>query len=149
MHVRFATAADVPVMRRIRLAVTENRLADPARITDADYHAHLGPLGRGWVAGDATGILGFACGRTTDGNIWALFVDPAHEGRGAGAALHDTMVRWLFAQGLARLWLATGRGTRAEGFYLRRHWRADGGDAGEVRLVLDAAHFAAAPVGGA
>jgi GNAT superfamily N-acetyltransferase len=144
LRVRFATSADVPAMQRIRLAVVENRLSDPARITEADYLAHLGPLGRGWVAEDATGILGFACGRTTDGNVWALFVDPAHEGRGAGTALLDAMVRWLSAQGVARLWLTTGRGTRAEAFYLRRGWRVDGGDAGEVRFVLDAT--GAAPI---
>jgi GNAT superfamily N-acetyltransferase len=144
--VRVATAADIPAMQRIRLAVAENRLSDPARITQAHYHAHLGPLGRGWVAEDATGVCGFACGRTTDGNVWALFVDPAHEGRGAGTALHDAMVHWLSAQGVARLWLTTGRGTRAEGFYLRRGWRVEGGDAGEVRLVLDAV---ARGVGGA
>ena len=138
LRVRFATAADVPAMQRIRLAVAQNRLSDPARITQADCLAHLGPLGHGWVAEDATGVCGFACGRTTDGNVWALFVDPAHEGRGAGTALLEAMVRWLSAQGVARPWLTTGRGTRAEGFYLRRGWRVEGGDAGEVRLVLDA-----------
>ena len=149
LRVRFANAGDIPAMQGIRLAVVENRLADPARITVDDYHAHLGPLGRGWVAEDATGIVGFACGRHTDGNVWALFVDPAHERRGAGAALHDAMLAWLFAQGLARAWLTTGRGTRAEAFYQRRHWRPEGGDESEVRLVLDAGDFDATAVSGA
>lgn len=125
-------------MRRIRFAVTENRLADPARVTDADYLAHLETPGRSWVAEDAAGILGFASGRMTDGNVWALFVDPAHAGRGIGAALHDTMVAWLFDQGLQTLWLTTGRGTWAEGFYRRRGWQVDASAPGdEVRMTLE------------
>jgi len=32
-------------------------------------------------------VVGFAIGRADDGNVWALFVEPAHEGRGIGGAL--------------------------------------------------------------
>lgn len=127
---------DIAAMHRVRIAVRENRLSDPSRITEADYVAHLTKLGRGWVAELDGAIAGFAAGRATDGNIWALFVDPACEGRGCGTRLHDVMVSWLFAQGLGRLWLSTEPGTRAERFYLRRGWVADPPHPpGEVRLV--------------
>jgi len=134
--VREATVHDIAAMHRVRMAVRENRLLDPSRITEADYVAHLTKLGRGWVAELDGAIAGFAAGRATDGNIWALFVDPACEGRGCGTRLHDVMVSWLFAQGLGRLWLSTEPGTRAERFYLRRGWVPDPPHPpGEVRLV--------------
>lgn len=137
LRIRPATHADIPALQRIRLAVRENVLSDPSRVTDADVAGHLDALGRGWVA-ERDGVpVGFAFGRTTDGEVWALFVDPDHEGLGAGARLHDTMVAWLFEQGLARLTLGTGRGTRAEGFYRRRGWQVTGDGAGdEVRMEL-------------
>ena len=46
---RLATVADIDGMHRVRLAVRENRLSDPGRITAADYRAALETLGRGWV----------------------------------------------------------------------------------------------------
>ena len=70
--------------------------------------------------------MGFAIGNAETGNIWALFVDPEHEGRGHGRALHDAMVEWLFARGLAHLWLGTEPGTRAERFYRAAGWRCTG-----------------------
>ncbi|MBK6453095.1 MAG: GNAT family N-acetyltransferase [Steroidobacteraceae bacterium] len=69
---------------------------------------------------------------------WALFVDPDHEGRGHGKALHSAMVSWLWAQGLRHLWLTTGLGTRAEAFYRALGWRPSGiVSSGELRLELD------------
>ena len=138
LQVRFATPADIGAMQRIRLAVRENVLSDPARVTDADFLAHLDRLGRGWVAELDDAIVGFAFGRATDGEIWALFVDPAREGRGVGARLHDAMVAWLFAQGLSRLGLGTTAGTRAEAFYHRRGWVKIDMEGAEVRMALDA-----------
>jgi GNAT superfamily N-acetyltransferase len=124
VQLRVATVRDIPAMHRLRMSVRENRLSDPSRITESDYVAHLTSLGRGWVAEIDGTIVGLAIGRATDGNIWALFVDPEYEGRGIGTILHDTMVNWLFDQGLQRLWLGTEPGTRAEQFYLRKDWVA-------------------------
>ena len=62
-------------------------------------------------------VVAFAIANATNGNIWALFVHPDHEGRGHGRALHDTMVDWLRAQGLKRVWLTTEPDTRAQSFY--------------------------------
>jgi GNAT superfamily N-acetyltransferase len=48
-------------------------------------------------------VVAFAVGDARDGNIWALFVAPGHEGHGYGRRLHDIMVDWLAAQGCANL----------------------------------------------
>lgn len=133
---RQATVADIPGMHRVRLAVRENPLTTTA-VTEADYVPAIEETGRGWVIEQGGRIVAFAVGNKVDGNIWALFVDPEHEGRGYGRQLHDEMVRWLKAQGLKRLWLTTSRGTRAERFYRKAGWRTDGlTESGEQRFVL-------------
>lgn len=135
-RVRVATRDDIEAMHRVRLAVRENVLSRPELVTHAEYVAHLERRGRGWLAEIDGEVVGFAIGRADDGNVWALFVDPAHEGRGIGGALHDVLVAWMFAQGLARLWLTTGEDTRAAAFYRRRGWRDAGRVGSEVRLEL-------------
>jgi GNAT superfamily N-acetyltransferase len=119
--IRIAAQSDIPGMHRVRLAVRENRLTSSA-ITEKHYAPAIEETGRGWVAVENDVVLGFAVGNKTTGNIWALFVDPAHEGRGCGSRLHSAMVSWLFEQGLTRLWLGTEPGTRAERFYVAAGW---------------------------
>lgn len=124
-RIRTATAGDVPAMHRIRLAVRENRLRDPARVTEPDYLSYVA-AGSAWVADCATGLAGFAALDLADGNVWALFVDPGSEGCGIGRALHAAMLDKARAQNIARLWLTTAPETRAEHFYLRAGWRKVG-----------------------
>jgi ribosomal protein S18 acetylase RimI-like enzyme len=62
-------------------------------------------------------IQGFAAGDPRDGSIFALFVDPAHEGRGIGRALLALACGTLRAAGFATATLSTEPGTRAERFY--------------------------------
>lgn len=142
---REATAADIPHMHRIRLAVRENRLSDPSWLTPAVYEACLRTTGNAntWVAEREGGIAGFATARIAEGDIWALFVDPAHEGHGLGRALLDRAVHWLFERGAEGVVLATGPGTRADDFYRRAGWvRGETLDNGDVRyrLARPAAH---------
>lgn len=132
---RLATVADIDGMHRVRLAVRENRLSDPTRITAADYRAALDSLGRGWVIEAQGGIVAFAVAYAS-GSVWALFVDPAHEGRGHGRALHAAMVEWLWSLGLRRLWLTTAPGSRAAGFYRRLGWQACGVEGSDLRMTL-------------
>ena len=139
--VRVATRDDVEALHRVRLAVRENVLSRPELVTHADYVEHLERRGRGWLVEAGGEVVGFAIGRSDDGNLWALFVDPAHEGRGIGGALHDALVAWMFAQGLARLWLTTGPATRAARFYARRGWREAGHEGAELRLELARTDF--------
>ena len=126
-------------MHVLRCAVRENRLSRPDRITPADYRAMLERDGRGWVAEVDGRIVGFAVADLCRFNVWALFVDPDHERRGTGRALHDALMSWFFEQpGVERVWLTTAPGTRAESFYRRAGWRACGLDAsGEMRFELE------------
>jgi len=136
---RQARREDIPAIQRVRRAVRENRLVTSV-IDDADVADYLERRGRGWVVEERGEVVGFAIGDATDGNIWALFVDPGYEGRGHGRRLHDAMVRWLWEQGLAGLWLTTDPGTRAERFYRAAGWRDAGRtEAGEVRFELSRA----------
>jgi len=119
---RRATVADIPAMSRIRLAVRENALSDPARITEQMYRDYLDELGRGWVAEIDGQIVGFSYANRTDGSIWALFVDPAREGLGAGKRLLRLAVDWLFEIGLDEIRLGTAAHTRADRFYAAQGW---------------------------
>lgn len=121
MHLRLATPADFAACHRVRMAVRENRLSNPDRITAADYTRALTTDGRGWLVEDGGQVLGFAVAYAS-GHIWALFVDPAHEGRGIGRRLHAAMIDWLWSTGLQQATLSTAPGTRAQAFYLAQGW---------------------------
>lgn len=135
---RVARREDIPAMHRVRMSVRENVLVSTV-ITEADTLEAIEVSGRGWVVETRGEVVAFAVGNSKDGNIWALFVDPNHEGRGYGRRLHDTMVDWLWSQGLGRLWLTTDPGTRAERFYMAAGWKRTGtSERGEVRFELTA-----------
>ena len=119
---RPATVADIPAMSRIRIAVKENALANPARITEAMYRDYLDALGRGWVAEQDGEVIGFSFADRTDASIWALFVDPAREGLGAGKHLLRLAVDWLFGLGFDEVRLGTSAHTRADRFYAAQGW---------------------------
>lgn len=133
---RQALRNDVAAIQRVRHAVRENILTSSV-ITDAEVVEHLEVLGRGWVVEVDGEVRGFAIGKTRNGNIWALFVEEGHECCGHGRRLHDTMLAWLWSQGLQRLWLTTGPGTRAERFYRAAGWHDMGPTAhGEMRFEI-------------
>ena len=132
-----ATRDDISEMHRIRLAVTENRLLNPDRVGQRDYESRLGLDGRGWIASVNGVTAGFAVADRSLGTIWALFVDPQHEGRGIGRRLHDAVVEWLFAAGAEWIWLSTEANTRAERFYRAAGWVSAGTQPnGEIRFEL-------------
>jgi GNAT superfamily N-acetyltransferase len=129
-----AVAADIPALMAIRAGVRENRLADPAAVTEADYR-HFVATGELLVWREAGAVVGFAAGDRRDGSLWALFVTPAREGRGIGRALLSAAVADLVAAGHRRLTLATGPDTRAERFYRAAGWRVTSRPArGDLRL---------------
>jgi GNAT superfamily N-acetyltransferase len=133
---RQAVVSDIPGMQRVRGAVRENRLVSMV-ITDQQVRAAIEDSGRGWVVESGGEIVAFAVGDARSGNIWALFVDPDHERRGYGKRLHDTMIDWLWSQGLDFLWLTTEPGTRAQEFYESVGWqRAGRTDSGEMRYEM-------------
>jgi GNAT superfamily N-acetyltransferase len=118
------------------MSVRENRLVSIA-ISDRDYVVAVEKAGRGWVLERQGEIVAFAIGNSENGSIWALFVEPDHEGKGYGRRLHDIMVAWLWEQGHHELWLTTESGTRAERFYQQAGWERVGmTPGGEVRFEL-------------
>jgi GNAT superfamily N-acetyltransferase len=133
---RQARRDDVQALHRVRQSVLENRLTSTVLSAD-DYIEAIERTGRGWLLEVENEIVGFAVGNAETGNIWALFVDPAHEGRGYGRRLHDVMVRWLWSQGLRTLWLTTQPGSRAQRFYETAGWAYRGmSDNGEYRYEM-------------
>ncbi|WP_157994263.1 GNAT family N-acetyltransferase [Peristeroidobacter agariperforans] len=117
------------------MSVLENRLVS-RQLSEQDYRVEIEVTGRGWVIETEGNIVAFAVGNAATGSIWALFVEPGHEGRGYGRQLHDTMVAWLWEQGHDRLWLTTESGTRAARFYEAAGWRQVGETADELRYEL-------------
>jgi GNAT superfamily N-acetyltransferase len=121
--IRAATLADIPAMHKVRRSVRENRLGDPTRITEDSYR-HFIEAGSIWVAlGTDEEVIGFSAVDQDTKGIWALFVDPDHEGIGIGRTLHDTMLDWASRHGAHALWLETAPGTRAERFYIDAGWQ--------------------------
>ncbi|MGL6210541.1 MAG: GNAT family N-acetyltransferase [Paracoccaceae bacterium] len=129
---RRATQADIPRLIEIRGAVRENRLSDLSSVTPADYEWFVAQ-GRVWVADRKGKTLGFSASDPRDGTIWALFVDPAHQGMGLGAALLNLACADLARDGFATARLTTDPGTRAVRLYRRLGWQDHGLDPdGEV-----------------
>jgi GNAT superfamily N-acetyltransferase len=119
--IRPAARTDIARIFEIRDSVSENRLTDPASVTeeDAAWYVDNDAL---WVWQEENGTInGFAAGDPRDGWVWALFVAPDHEGRGIGRALLDHTCASLREAGHPMAKLMTGAGTRAE-----RHYRAAG-----------------------
>jgi GNAT superfamily N-acetyltransferase len=123
---RQAQRADIAAIQRVRHSVHENKLTSRAAIPDSEVQSALEETGRGWVIEAGGEIVAFAIGLKSDGNIWALFVEPGHDRRGFGRRLHDTMVAWLWEQGLQKLWLTTTPETRAQHFYEIAGWKNAG-----------------------
>ncbi len=135
---RRATVGDIEGMSRVRMAVLENRLSDPALVTPAMYSEMLQEKGAGWVCEAAGEVVGFAIVDISLSNVWALFVDPLFENKGIGRQLHNLMVTWSFAAGQSKLWLSTDPGTRAEAFYRKVGWVETGIEQnGEIRFELN------------
>jgi GNAT superfamily N-acetyltransferase len=134
IRIRAACAGDVPAMHRIRCRVRENRLSDPAKVTEASYRPYV-EAGNAWVAEAGTGVVGFAALDLASATVWALFVAPEAEGMGVGHALQDVMLDRARQEKVKRLSLLTERGSRAETFYLRTGWeRVPRCDQEDVRL---------------
>lgn len=134
---RRAVSADIAAMSAIRLAVSENRLRDPSRVTSAMYEDFLERDGCGWVAQIDEAVVAFSYANRTDGTIWALFVAPEHEGKGLAQRLLALATQWLFSQGFEQIALETGADTRADRFYSRQGWQRMAIEEGNVRYLLD------------
>ena len=141
-NIRSATIEDVPLMFDIRVSVRENAATRQqliqSGIDEAFVAAAIRTPGRGWIAEESGRVVGFCIADHHGGDIMALFVLPEFEGRGHGGRLLDAAVDWLFSEGLGRVTLSTGRGTRSHRFYLKRGWTETGtlSPNGDIELEL-------------
>jgi GNAT superfamily N-acetyltransferase len=86
--IRRASRADIPRIMEIRGAVRENRLRDPSRVKVEDVWWYVDNPGIFvWI--EDRRIVGFSAADPRNGNIFALFVGEAYEGRGIGRALFE------------------------------------------------------------
>jgi GNAT superfamily N-acetyltransferase len=139
MIFREALLTDIPQMELVRNAVKENRLSNPALVTDGDCKNYLLNRGKGWVCEINEKVVAFAIVDLVDHNVWALFVHPAFENKGVGKKLHDTMLDWYFAKTDLTIWLGTAPNTRAEKFYRKAGWSETGiHGKGEIKFEMDA-----------
>ena len=130
-RIRRARPEDHARVTEIRNSVTENILRDPSRVTVADYKWFEKNPGV-WVWEEDGRILGFSAADTRDGSIWALFIDPDHEGRGIGRRLFAKACGVLRASGHRTGSLTTEPGSRADRFYQAAGWKVMGtSDRGE------------------
>ena len=137
INFRQATIDDIPAMSAIRLAVRENTLSDPARVTEQMYRDYLQLLGRGWVAEVDGVVAGFCYAATQDSSIWALFLAQEYEGKGIAKRLLRLAVAWLFADGHDSVHLTTTANTRADRFYSAQGWtRSSAANSGDASFML-------------
>ena len=137
MKIRVADVKDIYQIQVVRNLVKENRLSDPALVSDSDVEDYITRRGRGWVCEIDEQIVGFAIADLVDNNIWALFIHPGFEGIGIGKKLHDEMLNWYFLQTYKTIWLGTSPKTRAELFYRKAGWREVGTHGkGEIKFEM-------------
>ena len=98
MILREATIQDIAGIQIVRNSVKENRLSNPALVSDKDCEEYLTIRGKGWVYEVKDSIIGFAIIDIRTNNVWALFVHPQYEGSGIGTKLHQLMLDWYFNQ---------------------------------------------------
>ena len=123
--IRRATGADRARISEIRLSVKENILRDPARVTPDMVTWFIDNPGI-WLWEEDGKVLGFSAADTRDGTVFALFIDPGHEGRGIGRALFAKALDSLREAGHRTGSLTTQPGSRADRFYQRAGWKAVG-----------------------
>ena len=142
MLIREAQIKDITQLHKIRVSVRENILPNPDLITAEEYEEFLTKRGKGWLCELENEIAGFAIVDLVKNNIWALFVAPAHEGKGIGKKLHDAMLEWYFVHTNENVWLGTCPNTRAEKFYRKAGWTEIGKRPnGEIHFVMKAENW--------
>jgi GNAT superfamily N-acetyltransferase len=125
LHLRAAIRADLPRIYEVRHGTAENRLTNPALVTAEEvawYLDHAIFL----VSEDATAVQGFTCVNHQTGYLRALFVIDEAQGRGHGTGLLHAAMTQLREAGHRQAFLTTGRGTKAEAFYLAKGWQPMG-----------------------
>jgi GNAT superfamily N-acetyltransferase len=128
MNIRVARIEDIETLFYIRTSVVENHqsrqeLANLG-VTPQTVANMLQNDCRAWIAEIAETPIAFSMANATENTVFAMFVLPTFEGRGAGRRLMEQAEEWLWSQGTDLIWLLTGNdlGLRAYGFYLHLGW---------------------------
>lgn len=142
MVLRPATRDDAAVLMEIRRAVRENAISEARLatlgITEESIADMLESSHAGFCAEVDGQVMGFSMADLEKGWIFALFVHPKFEGRGAGRALLAAAVGSLREAGHRRACLSTDPGTRAFRIYAEAGWRYTGtSDLGEALFELE------------
>lgn len=124
-RLRPATRADLQRIHQVRHGTVENRLRDPALVTDEEVAWYMDEA-IFLVSEDETDVQGFICANHQTGYVWALFVVDEAQGRGHGTALLDAVVTRFREAGHRQALLSTSRNTRAAEFYKAKGWHATG-----------------------
>ena len=124
-HLRPATRTDLTRIYQVRQGTAENRLTDPARVTEAEVCWYMDEA-IFLVSEDENGVEGFTCANHQTGYVWALFVIDEAQRRGHGTALLNEAMALLRKSGHRQAFLTTDRGTEAERFYRSRGWQPTG-----------------------
>ena len=119
--IRLARLSDLDDLVAVRMSVSENRIAEAARVPVHEYRNFIRHRAMFvWTEGGT--IVGFSAADPTSGTIWALFVRPERNGCGIGTALLDKTCRMLKRRGREIATLSTGPETGAAEFYRKRGW---------------------------
>ncbi len=142
MKIRIATDSDVATLFRIRTSVKENYQSQEELaaigVTPESVGEMLRATSRAWLGEIDGEAVAFSMADAEQGTIFAMFVRPGYENRGAGRALMRETEEWLFSQGRDEIWLLTGSDERlrANGFYLHLGWKVKGVEAdGQLKYV--------------
>jgi GNAT superfamily N-acetyltransferase len=125
LRLRPATRADLPRIHQVRHGTAENRLSNPALVTDAEVAWYMDEA-IFLVSEDEMGVQGFTCVNHQTGYVWALFVIDEAQGQGHGTALLNAAMARLKEVGHRQAFLSTGKGTKAEEFYRSKGWQSMG-----------------------
>ncbi len=128
MNIREAQIEDIETLFNIRTSVIENHQSREELvtlgITPETVANMLQTDCRAWIAEIDERPIAFSMANAAEKTIFAMFVLPSFEGRGAGRALMQQAEQWLWSQGVEEIWLLTGNDSnlRAYGFYLHLGW---------------------------
>jgi GNAT superfamily N-acetyltransferase len=142
--IRRATPHDLGQITYVRTSVIENHLSVAEMAERGITHDTLtasmnsGALAA-WVAEADGKIVAFSMANKMAGRVFALFTLPTHEGKGLGSLLLQRCEDWLRENGVRQAGVDTGRGTRAQQFYIERGWQEDAilSTADEIELVKE------------
>ncbi|MBL1173679.1 MAG: GNAT family N-acetyltransferase [Pantanalinema sp. GBBB05] len=147
MNIRAAKSTDIETLFQIRTSVVENYQSreelTSLGITPQTIAEMLQSTCCAWIAEMNGEPIAFSMANAAERTIFAMFVLPGFEGRGAGRRLMEQAEAWLWSQGTDPIWLLTGNdpALRAYGFYLHLGWTPIGVEAdGQVKLVKSANH---------